>query len=63
MNVSIISSGSVRAFLDLEFSSTLTDPLKPLREAVESGTLGQFRVDRYLEVDPSKSSVVFRYDQ
>lgn len=53
ISVTKFSSGSVRAFLDLEFSSTLTDPLKPLREAVERGTLGQFRVHRYLEVDPT----------
>ena len=63
MPVLIIRRGSVRAFLDLQFAKTVVDPLSPLRDAVATGRLGAFTVDRDLEVNPSESSVVFCYNQ
>lgn len=46
--------GSVRAFVDMEFPSNLSDPLKPLRDAMQSGKLGMFTVDRELVINPSE---------
>lgn len=53
ISVTGFSRGSVRAFLELEFRSTLADPLRPLRDAVRSGTLGPFTVDTTLELNPT----------
>ncbi|XP_015748586.1 PREDICTED: titin-like isoform X3 [Acropora digitifera] len=47
--------GSVRAFVDMEFPSNLSDPLKPLRDAMQDGKLGMFVVDPQLEINPTTS--------
>ncbi|KAK2564736.1 hypothetical protein P5673_011418 [Acropora cervicornis] len=46
------SPGSVRARVDMEFPSNLSDPLKPLRDAMQDGKLGMFVVDPQLEINP-----------
>ena len=50
----ILRPGSVRAFVDMEFPSNLSDPLKPLRDAMQDGKLGMFVVDPQREINPSK---------
>ncbi|XP_068686517.1 uncharacterized protein [Montipora foliosa] len=53
IEVTRFSRGSVRAYLDLQFEKTVVDPLSPLRDAVATGRLGAFTVDRILEVNPT----------
>ncbi|XP_074634703.1 uncharacterized protein LOC141893218 [Acropora palmata] len=53
------SRGSVRARVEMEFPSTLPDPLKPLRDAMQSGKLGMFTVDRELVINPKNLSEIF----
>ncbi|XP_068685081.1 proto-oncogene tyrosine-protein kinase receptor Ret-like [Montipora foliosa] len=55
IEVTRFSRGSVRAFLDLQFEKTVVDPLSPLRDAVATGRLGAFTVDRILEVNPMRT--------
>ncbi|XP_044180162.1 protein sax-3-like isoform X1 [Acropora millepora] len=49
--------GSVRAFVDMEFPSNLSDPLKPLRDAMQDGKLGMFVVDPQREINATKSPI------
>ena len=37
----------------LQFQKNVNDPLKPLRDDMNDGTLGMFSVDRNLVLDPS----------
>ncbi|XP_044180167.1 leucine-rich repeats and immunoglobulin-like domains protein 2 isoform X1 [Acropora millepora] len=55
ISVKEFSRGSVRARVEIEFPSTLPDPLKPLRDAMQSGKLGMFTVDRELVINPTRS--------
>ena len=41
--------------MELEFGSTVSDPLKPLRDEMNDGKLGSFTVDRQLDVKPTLS--------
>ena len=39
--------------MNLEFGSTVNDPLKPLRNEIKDGKLGSFTVDPQLDVNPT----------
>ena len=39
--------------MELEFGSTVSDPLKPLRDEMNDGKLGSLTVDRQLDVNPT----------
>ena len=45
--------GSIVAHVQLRFKSEVSDPLKPLQDEVNSGTLGPFRVTGGLILNPS----------
>lgn len=45
--------GSIVAHVRLRFKSGVSDPLKPLRDQVNKGTLGPFSVTGGLIIDPS----------
>lgn len=45
--------GSVYAIVELAFGSSVSDPLKPLRDEMNDGILGSYTVDRQLDVNPS----------
>lgn len=45
--------GSIVAHVQLRFKSEVSDPLKPLKDQVNSGMLGPFRVTGGLILDPS----------
>ena len=42
--------------MELAFGSSVSDPLKPLRDEMNDGILGSFTVDRQLDVNPSMSN-------
>lgn len=44
------------AVVDLAFGSSVSDPLKPLRDEMADGKLGSYTVDRQLNLNPSMSN-------
>ena len=43
--------------MELAFGSTVSDPLKPLRDEMNDGKLGSFTVDRQLDVKPTTEPI------
>ena len=46
-------AGSVMTVAQLQFQKGVTEPLQPLRNDMNDGTLGMFTVDRNLVLNPS----------
>ena len=49
-------STSVMAVVQLHFQKGVNDPLQPLRDDMNDGTLGMFSVDRTFVLNPSMLS-------
>ena len=49
-------STSVMAVVQLQFQKGVNDPLQPLRDDMNDGTLGMFSVDRTFVLNPSMLS-------
>ena len=45
------------AIVELAFGSSVSDPLKSLRDEMSDGKLGSFTVDRQLDVNPTIESI------
>ena len=43
--------------MELAFGSSVSDPLKPLRDEMNDGKLGSFTVDSQLDVNPTIESI------